>query len=227
MKKFLLIMCLIPSLLACGGNDSKKSDDNNEETATLEVTDDIRADIEATIVKSLKKRAKNPNSVNIESIEIELDTVPYYFCDKVMSKAKDFKKAADTFQYYENKSDLWYEEKYVSALALQSAKDELKSVINSEKTLSDIDPLIAYIACVRSSGENSMGATVSDSKIYIISESDVSKILYVYHIDMEFIFQWMSVKHEETDGDAFVKDRFGNIDVNDGTFVDEFILSFY
>lgn len=222
MKKFLVTACLALAFCSCGNNSHKENEKNND---TEETSANIKAEIEQTVTNSIKKRLKNPESLKIESTYIKKDTLPYYFCERVISQAKETNEALDTYTHYKDMGYYWNDEKNASALLLELEKADLKSVIENEKALTKEDPIVAYVACVRSSGTNAMGGTVSSRSIYAIDTSNTSKILCAYDIDEDYIKNWYIIKFVEADGESpFTTDRFGNYDTSNMSFVEQFIM---
>lgn len=214
MKKILL-PCIVSLLLcSCGSSSQNSSEVDIEEKITESVTNVLRS------------KMKNPDSFKIESIEIQKDTLPYYFNADILSKAEDAYEAFETYsRYSERSSYLWWEEQMTSAAEFSEKKSELEAAIQDAKINNFEDPLIEYIACIRASGENSFGGTNSSKYICVVDKSDVSKVMCTYHVDEEFINAYFMIIIAETDGNIeFEKDRFGNYDTSKLPFVDGFLL---
>jgi hypothetical protein len=208
MKKLFLSVCIALALCSCGDNS------NN-----------INTEIEQTVTNSLKKRARNPDALKIESIEIKKDTLPYYFNKDIIDQAEDTYNAYKKWAYYKDMGYYWRDEKTSSEWAFQLEVAELGDIIASEKAATQNEPTIAYIANVRFSGTNAIGGVVSNRCIYGIDTSDTSKILCSYNIDSDFVEKWMIIKMIENNStSAFTTDRFGNYDTSKMSFVEQFLM---
>lgn len=210
MKKVLLLVGMVFALCSCG-----------EKQPTV----DVEKEIEKTVTQNLRKRMKNPDSFVLESIEIEKDTVPYYFNNNIISIAGDLREALDDYTFYADMSDYWYDEKMAALYKVESFGAKLKDAIEVAKYENDKNPMVEYIACLRASAENSFGTPVSSNYICIVDHKDTSHVLCVYDLDTDFIKPLAIIMLYDEDIKARLeKDRFGNYDASKLSFVERFIL---
>lgn len=204
MKKLILGLLLLLPMFATVG--CKSDEDKAKETAE----------------QYLKKMLKNPESLNIESMEIRKDTVPFYLTSDLLSKAEECVKIYKEAESYEG---------YFSYNMLMKRKnlleeyiDKIQKLKNEYDSISNDSVDIQYIAYVKSSGTNPMGGRVSSSSIIIIDKDNPKNVLGMYPIDEDFIEKFVFLKKCD---DSFNLDvnKFGKIDTNGLGFFEQFIIN--
>lgn len=177
--------------------------------------------IRETVTSYLSKQMKNPESFKILSMEIRKDTVPFYLSNDVLKKAEKTKDAFKEYDRYKDRNYLWADEKYESRKNLMKAKEELDEEYKSAK----YEPAeIEDIVYIKSSGTNSIGGTISSSFIVIINKEDPTDILGVFHVDEDFVQQYVIIKLM-CEGFDFKKNKFGKYEVEGLPYIDQFIMN--
>ena len=211
MKRVLLLIGVIFALCSCG-----------EKQPSV----DVEKEIKKTVTENLKKRMKNPDSFKIEYIDIKKDTVPYYFDRVIFSDIAALSEASDDYERYSGMSDYWEDERRAAARQMLSLSTKMLNAIEVAKYENSTNPIVDYIVCLKASGENSFGATVSSRYICVVDSNDLSNVLCVYDLDNDFIEAIAALMVFDEDFKARLsKDRFGNYDKSKLTFVEQFILT--
>ena len=193
--------------------------------AEKQPTVDIEKEIKQTVSEHIRRQFRNPDSFNIESIEIKKDTIPYYFNNTILSDAEDLAELVDDYNRYCELGSYWRDEQLEAAGQALSLSLDLLNTINTAKEESINDPMIEYIVCLRVTGENAFGVTVSNNFICVVDNEDLSNVLCVYDIDNDFIKSIVVLANIDEDFETrATRDRFGNYDRSKLSFVEQFIL---
>lgn len=179
--------------------------------------------VKETATGYLKKQMKNPDSFKIESIEVRKDTIPAYLSQDMLSLAKEVSEAMQDYNRYNELSYLWADEKeksrkkfLISMEILQMAYDDA-----TKET-----PSVEYVACIKYSGTNSMGGTISNRSIIIVDNKDPKKILGSFDIDKEFIEIFLTIKYVCGKGKFELKqNKFGKFETDSLPFIEQFIIN--
>lgn len=170
----------------------------------------------------LKNRLKNPESFQMESIEIRKDTIPYYLSAELLDIAGDFREAVDDYDRYKNRGRLWREEASDAQSALMTNMFLMTSYRDSLATKENTN--LEYVVCTRISGTNPMGGRVSNKYILIVDADNPTKVMGSFVIDDDFIKAYMSIKMV-IEQYEFETNQFGEFVTDELQYIEQFIMN--
>lgn len=200
MKKVLLLMAIVLPLILVG---CKSKEEKTKEE----------------VISYLRNQMKNPDAFDVKFIEIRKDTIPYYLTSEISKIAKEAGENFKDVQKYSTRGSFWRDEKWEAERKLNKNRLELDEAYQSFQN----EPVeVEDIAYVRYTGTNAVGGTISGSSIVII-DSENGKILGSFSVDEDFIMGILVAKMN-CEGEFFSFNRFGKIETEGMTYMEQFIF---
>ena len=181
-------------------------------------TEDV---IKESVTNYLRKYLKNPESLKIEAMSIDKDTVPYYLSTEVLDMAEECVETLEEYTKYRERGHLWEDEKTKAMFEHMFARMKLENLKDSLLNKEDVN--IEYLACVNYSGTNSMGGIVSSRSIFIMDKEEPSKILGVFDADEDFVKKVLSIKMILEDFEI-KSNQYGKYETDNMSNIEQFIF---
>lgn len=176
--------------------------------------------VEETAKNYVKSMLKNPDSFQLESIDVLKDTIPFFLDNNIMKAAKASYEAIEKYDRYKDRSYLWAQEKSEASTDVFAYKTILDALCKDESK----EPQVQYVVLMKSSGTNSMGGRVSNKEIVIIDKEDPKKVLGAFQVDEEFAKAFMMAMYSRNSNWEIKQNQFGKIETDGMSRIEKFII---
>lgn len=168
----------------------------------------------------VKSMLKNPDSFQLESIDVSEDTIPFFLDNNIMKAAKASYEAMEKYERYKDRSYLWAQEKSEASTEFLASKVVLDALCKDDSK----EPQVQYVVLMKSSGTNPMGGRVSSKEIVIVDKEDPKKVLGAFQVDQEFIRAYMMAMYCHNPNWALKQNQFGKYETDGMSRIEKFII---
>lgn len=176
--------------------------------------------VEETAQNYVKSMLKNPDSFQLESIDVSEDTIPFFLDNNIMKAAKASYEAMEKYNRYKDRSYLWAQEKSEASSEFLASKVVLDALCKDDSK----EPQVQYVVLMKSSGTNPMGGRVSSKEIVIVDKEDPKKVLGAFQVDQEFIRAFMMAMYCHNPNWDLKQNQFGKYETDGMSRIEKFII---
>lgn|GEM_PF-2124080 len=169
----------------------------------------------------VKSMYKNPESFQVEHIDVSMDTIPFFLDNNILKVAKETYESLEKYNEYSNRSYLWADEQSAASTQLIANKLILDALCKEDN---EKESQVHYVVLMKSSGTNPMGGRVSSKEIVIIDKNDPKKVLGSFNIDKDFMGAFIGAMYSRNPNWEVKQNQFGKYETDGMNRIERFII---